>query len=423
MNSARAQLKMARDLLKAAREERTSLEPLRVLHFLCTPVRAGVGEHALSLLMELRSYGFIPYMIAPQPLLDAVRSELRGCAIQSTAIDMSSPLDWREIWHLSSILRRERIDIVHCHMAIASFCAAPTARLSGVPTVIETTHGREIWRENKTIKGSYWFDRQIGRLIDRFIAVSDAVSRHLLENKRMPAHKVTVIRNGRDLSQFRPATRRQGAAARAAFGLTDEPTIVMIARFSVEKGHALLIDALRLIAARWPRLAVVLAGDGPLEEEIKAQCERYGLGDNVRFLGYRSDTEKLLAAADVVALPSKVEGLPLVAVEALAAARPLVATAVGGTPEVVVNGETGILVPPDDPAAFGKALDMLLSEPELRTRLGACGRKLAEKCFDVRTQIRRTVDLYRELSRARRTFLRFPKVVDRARQAGSDMVH
>jgi Glycosyltransferase Family 4 len=152
------------------------VRPLRVLHFLCTPVRAGVGEHALSLLVALRDYGFIPYMIAPAPLLDAVQRELHEYSIQSTSIDMSSPLDWREILKLSSVLRRECIDIVHCHMAIASFCAAPIARLSRVSTVIETTHGREIWREGKALKGSYWFDRQIGRLVDRFIAVSDAVS-------------------------------------------------------------------------------------------------------------------------------------------------------------------------------------------------------------------------------------------------------
>jgi glycosyltransferase involved in cell wall biosynthesis len=233
---------------------------------------------------------------------------------------------------------------------------------------------------------------------------------------------VTVIRNGRDLSQFRPATRSEAAAARATLGLTDEQTILMLARFSVEKGHELLIDSLRLIAARWPRLTVLLAGDGPFEAEIKAQCEHYGLARNVRFLGYRSDSERLLAAADVVVLPSMVEGLPLVGVEALAAARPVVATAVGGTPEVVINGETGMLVPPDDPATFGKALDLLLSDPELRARLGARGRELAEKCFDVRTQIQRTTDLYLELSGVRRTPLLYPDTLDIAGQARCNMV-
>src|SRR5260370_13636398 len=214
-------------------------------------------------------------------------------------------------------------------MAIASFCAAPVARLSSVPVVIETAHGREVWREGKPIKGRFWFDKQIGRLVDKFIAVSDAVAWHLRGNKRIPRSKIITIRNGRDLSEFQPPTQRQVAQARADLHLRDEPVILMVARFSIEKGHLLLIDAVRLLKTRWPRLVVLLAGDGPLESEIKARCVQYGLTSNVRFLGYRTDIQKLLAAPDVVALPSKVEGLPLVAIEALAAARAVVANAVG----------------------------------------------------------------------------------------------
>jgi len=173
----------------------------------------------------------------------------------------------------------------------------------------------------------------------------------------------------------------------------------MLARFSVEKGHPLLIDSVRQLIARWPRLVVLLAGDGPLEQEVKTQCTQYGLANNVRFLGHRTDTQKLLAATDIVVLPSRIEGLPLVAVEALASGRPVVATAVGGTPEVVIDRETGLLVPPEHPSRFADALDHLLSDPELQTRLGTRGRTLVEERFDVRTQIEQTIALYLDLSR------------------------
>jgi glycosyltransferase involved in cell wall biosynthesis len=379
------------------RESRPKIADVRVLHFLCTPIRAGVGEHALSLLVALREHGFVPYIAAPAPLLESASKELDQFEIRNLAMDMSSPLDWREIWRLSSYLRRERIDIVHCHMSIASFCAAPVARLSSVPIVIETAHGREVWREGKPIKGTYWFDKQVGRLVDKFIAVSDAVAWHLRGNKRIPRSKIITIRNGRDLSEFQPPTQMQVAQARAALHLKDEPVVLMVARFSPEKGHLLLIDAARLLKPRWPSLVVLLVGDGPLESEVKARCEQYGLTGNVRFMGYRTGVQDLLAAADVVALPSKVEGLPLVAIEALAAARAVVATAVGGTPEIVVNGETGLLVPPDSPARFADALHRCLSDPALRDRLGAQGRKLVEERFDVRTQITETTNLYWEL--------------------------
>jgi glycosyltransferase involved in cell wall biosynthesis len=373
----------------------------RILHFLCTPVRAGVGEHALSLLIALRKFGLVPYIVAPSPLLDAAKAELDDFGINSVAMDMSSPLDWREIVRLSYLLRQEQIDIVHCHMAIASACASPIAWLSGVPALIETTHGREIWREGKHLRGYFWVDRQVGRLTDRFIAVSEAVARHLIENKRVPAHKITVIRNGRDLSRFHPVSRIQTIEARAELNLgKDPPVILMLARFSVEKGHQLLIDAVRQLVEHWPRLVVLLAGDGPLEQDIKTQSTEFGLNDNVRFLGYRSDTQKLFAASDVVVLPSKIEGLPLVAVEALASGRPVVATAVGGTPEVVIDHQTGLLAPPEDPSRFAEALNHLLSDPGLRTRMGTRGRSLVEERFDVRVQVQQTVALYSHLLNA-----------------------
>jgi glycosyltransferase involved in cell wall biosynthesis len=394
--------------------------PLRVLHFLCTPDRAGVGEHAISLLIALRKYGFIPYIVAPTPLLEAAKAELDRFYINRVAMDMSSPLDWREILRLSRLLKSERIDIVHCHMAIASFCASPAAWLSRVPVVIETTHGREIWREGKRIKGSFWFDRQIGRLIDKFIAVSDAVAKHLENNKRIARDKIIVIHNGRDLSQFKPVTPALAAEARAELGLNGQPVILMLARFSVEKGHALLIDSIRLLVRRWPRLIVLLAGDGPEEAEIKARCIHYGVHSNVMFLGYRSDTQRLFAAADVVVLPSRIEGLPLVAVEALAAGRPVIATAVGGTPEVVIHEETGLLVPPDNSICFAEALDRLLSDPELRVRLGTRGRALVEERYDVQMQIERTMALYRQLSKVSRIgrLAQLPSLVDNSFRSG-----
>lgn len=370
----------------------------RVLEFLCTPVRAGVGEHALSLIVALGDYGFAPYIVAPFPLLKAMDRELNNFGVKRLGMEIASPLDWRGILRLAKFFKQERIDLVHCHMADAGFCAAPAARLAGVPRVIETSHGREIWREGKLLKGSFWFDRQISRLIDRYIAVSESVARHLRNTKRIPDWKISVIRNGRDLSEFEPATPAQIAEARAEFGLNDRnQVILMVARFSVEKGHALLIDALRLIQDRSPQLVVLLAGDGPLEAEIRARCEAGGLSTQVRFLGHRKDPHRLFTVADVVVMPSSIEGLPLVAVEALASGRPVAATAVGGTPEVVIDGYTGLLVPPGDAKALAIAIERLLSGPELRFKMGAAGRALVERHYDLKQQIQQTMALYTEL--------------------------
>lgn len=180
--------------------------------------------------------------------------------------------------------------------------------------------------------------------------------------------------------------------------MSNEQTVLLLGRLAKEKGHALLLEAFKILGSRRPSLIAMFAGVGPLEAELKAKCKAAGLTDQVRFLGYRQDLQRLLAAADLVVLPSISEGLPLAAVEALAAARPIVATAVGGTPEVVLDGQTGLLIAPNDSAALAEAMHRLLTDPALALRLGTNGRLFAERHFDVRLQIERTMALYRDLT-------------------------
>jgi glycosyltransferase involved in cell wall biosynthesis len=159
-----------------------------------------------------------------------------------------------------------------------------------------------------------------------------------------------------------------------------------------------LIDALAILASRRPNLVTLLAGEGPLEPDLRAQCAALGLADRVRFLGHRRNVPELFEASDLVVLPSLYEGLPLVAIEALAANRPLVATEVDGTPEVVINERTGLLVPPANPVALAAAIERLLDNPELASRLASDGRKFVQENFAVRRQIEQTVALYSELT-------------------------
>ena len=171
-----------------------------------------------------------------------------------------------------------------------------------------------------------------------------------------------------------------------------------MARLDEQKGHRHLIDAIAILASRRPNLVTLLAGEGPLEQSLRAQCAALGLDDRVRFLGYRRDVAELFEAADVVVLPSLYEGLPLVAIEALAAGRPMVATEVDGTPEVVIHERTGLLVPPANPVALAAAIERLLDDPALAARLASDGRKFVHENFAVRRQIEQTAALYSELT-------------------------
>jgi glycosyltransferase involved in cell wall biosynthesis len=372
-------------------------EDPRILHFLSFPFRGGVEEHALSVLIALRNNGFAPFVAAPAPLLKIMEPELAAFGVRCAAIEISSPLDWRGAALLAAMLKRERIDLVHCHMATATLCALPAARMAGA-MIIETCHGREFWRKGRRVKASFWVDRQASRFVDKYIAVSNAAAQHLRQVKGISEDKIVVILNGRDLTRLIPPTPEETAAARAELGLHNEPTVLLLGRLAEEKGHALLIEALKLLDSRWPSLIAIFAGTGPLEAEVRALCKAAGVTDRVRFLGYRQDLRPVLAAADMVVLPSVSEGLPLAAVEALAAARPIVATAVGGTPEVVLNDQTGLLIPPGNPAALAEAMDRVLSDRSLALRLGTSGRTFVERHFDVRTQVERTVALYRDLT-------------------------
>jgi glycosyltransferase involved in cell wall biosynthesis len=372
-----------------------------VLNLLTGRVFGGAEEHALSILTRMGAYGFEPYLAAPSELIASMEPQLTEAGVKCLPLEFSSRLDVAAGARLMRFIRRENIALLHCHLFTASLLGAGAARMGGVGAVLETCHGPEVWRMGKMLRGRFWVDRQVGRLVDKYIAVSHAAARHLIGTKGVPESKIRVIHNGRDLDRFSPTDRQRRIATRAALGLGDEPTILTLARLDEQKGHRHLIDALAILSPRRPNLVTILAGDGPLEQSLRAQCAALGL-DRVRFLGYRRDVAELLEAADIVVLPSLYEGLPLVAIEALAAGRPMVATEVDGTPEVVIHEKTGLLVPPANPEALAAAIERLLSDPAMALRLGSEGRKFVQENFALQRQIEQTVALYSELTGVRR---------------------
>lgn len=369
-----------------------------VLHLLAGRVFGGAEEHSLSILTGIGAYGFKPCLAAPAELIAAMEPRLSEAGVECLPIEFSSRLDLLSGARLMRFMRRENVALLHCHLFTATLVGAGIARMAGVGAVIETCHGPEVWRMGKGLRGSFWVDRQVGRLVDTYIAVSHAAARHLSENKRVPQNKIRVIHNGRDLDRFAATDKGRRRATRAELGLGDEPTLLTVARLDEQKGHRHLLDAIAIVAARRPNLILLLAGEGPLEGVLRAQCASLGISQRVRFLGYRRDVPELFEAADIVVLPSLYEGLPLVAIEALGAGRPLVATEVDGTPEVVIEGKTGLLVPPANAAALAAAIERLLENQELASRLASDGREFVQRNFAVQRQIQQTAALYSELT-------------------------
>lgn len=375
---------------------------MRILHYLSSEVRGGIEEHVLSLLTHLRRYGFQPYLAAPRRLLDLMATELAAAGVVTVAVRQSSICDFRGAAPFVRLLRSERIGLVNSHLFTASLFASPLARVAGVPAV-ETFHLPEAWRAaRRGLKRNFWIDRQVARCVNRYIAVSASSARHLTERKGIPAAKVRTIPNGRDLARFCPRSGEERRAIRERLGICGWPVVLVTGRLEPQKGHAFMLEAAAILRRSFPSLKVLLAGSGSLRDELESRCAVLQLSAVVSFLGYRGDPEVLLAAADVAVLPSLYEGMPLAAIEALAAGCPLVATDIEGTREVVEDGRSGVLVAPGDVRALARGVEAVVRSPIFQRRLAIHGRRRAEERFDLRDQVEATVALYRDTLAATR---------------------
>ncbi|HEV2386273.1 MAG TPA: glycosyltransferase family 4 protein [Candidatus Acidoferrales bacterium] len=372
---------------------------IRVLHFSNATTRAGAEEHMLTLLRGFDRQRFRPYLACPNALAKRLDRDLPA-DVELFGLSFFTPYQPEAAWRLGRLLHELRIDVLHSHMFRASLCASPIGRLCRVPAIIETPHVRENWRRGW--KSSYWIDRLAGRAVDAYVAVSQANADYLVRKKGLPARKVRVIRNGCDLARFDPR-RPAPAGLRQSLGFAQsDPVLVAVGRLEPQKGHHTLLGAMTLVRRAFPRARLVCVGDGSLRAELENQARALGLGDAVRMVGFQAGVEDWLALADLTVLPSLYEGLPLAAIESLAAGRAVVATAVDGTPEAIVDGETGLTTPAGEPAALARAILRLLENPTLRLELAAAGRAWAVERFSHSRQVRETEQLYRRIWEARR---------------------
>lgn len=317
------------------------------------------------------------------PLVPA--AEAQGVPVRTLA-RLRRPWDLAAVPVIARALRQLGADIVQVPLySRAGPYVRLAARLAGVPLVVCHEH----CRERPPGPGRRLADRLLTDRRTRFVAVSQADADWLVA-QGTPADRIAVIHNGIDTQRFRPADR---AAARAELGLAPElPLVLVPARLEHRKGQADLLAALPALLARVPGALIWFAGGGPLATVLPALAAAADLSAAVRFLGPRADIPRLLAAADVMVLPSRMEGLPLAVLEALAAGRPVVATKVGGTGEAVMDGVTGRLVPARDPAALATALADLLSDPIGAAALGGRGRALAVERFRIEAMTERLME-------------------------------
>jgi len=311
-----------------------------------------------------------------------LRRSVEEQGVQVLSLDSGSRFSYpRRLPTVVAALRQLRIDILHTHLFDASVVGLTAGVLAGVPLRVMTRH----YSDYHTRIGKRWhvgLDRMCTRLAHSVIAVSHQTRRVMLEEEGAPAEKVVVIHNGIDLSRVKSPSYEEVAQPRRELDVENCAMVSVIARLHPEKGHEYLFRALpRLLSATRGKLRLLVAGAGPFRETYGREVSGLGVEEAVRFLGFRTDIARILSVSDVVVLPSVAEAFGLVLAEAMAMEKAVVATRVGGIPEIIQDGVTGVLVPPASPEALADAILALLRDPVRRAQLGRAGRRRVEEAF------------------------------------------
>ncbi|MFP6664238.1 MAG: glycosyltransferase [Deltaproteobacteria bacterium] len=319
-------------------------------------------------------------------------AEIEELGVPVFTIEKNHKLDAGILLRLAELLRRERIDILQTYLWTANAWGRVAGRMAGVPIILASERNVDIWEQK--------YKRVIGRYLahstDRIIANSEAVRRYLLERGGLSPAKVTTIYNGVDFARFHTGT--DPMQRRRELGVPDDALLAgVVARVEPAKDHDTLLHALALVRDRTENLHLAVVGDGTQKERLMRLAHELGIGERVHFTGFRTDAAEWIASFDFTVLSSVKEGLSNTVIESMAAGKPVIATAVGGNPEVIVEDETGYLLPPRDPARFGEAIARLVAQKHRIPELGAASKNRVESLFSVGKMVDNTTKLYLDL--------------------------
>ncbi len=333
-----------------------------------------------------------------------LREQFESIGVRTYNLDVADERDPRAILRAHRLLSKIHCDIAHTHLLRADLFGGLAARWAGIPVIVSTAYAIGQYRRARRRRSDPLLDLACAALPTHVIAVSQAVADDCIDRQQMNVEDVTVIHTGIEpTADVAPA---RGLAFRERWGIAhDDPLVMTVARLNYEKGIDTLIDSASLIRSRHPRARVVVVGEGPERQALEQRTRRLNLEETVRLIGFQPDIWAGLAAADAICIPSKSEGMPNALLEAMAAAKPIVATAVGGIPEAIESGHDGLLVPADDPRALAAAVCRCLDDPEFAEGLGAAAARTVRERFCARAVAERYAELYAGLlhegSRAR----------------------
>ena len=363
------------------------------LLFVIDALEFGGGERVfLQLAAGLR--GCFEIFIASMPG-GIFEYELKQLGIKFYPVEMSKRLSLKPIRRIKAIIRNNKIDLVHSQGARADFFARIAGRIAGVPHIICTVampvEGFDVGLLQKKI---YRFmDYLTERYVEGFIVVSDSLKQMLMERRGIPAHQVVRVYNGIELSQYH-LDAQYGELSKEWGIPQDVPVVGAIGRMVWQKGFNYFIKAVPDIMRVVPEARFLLVGDGLLRERLEALSEELRVRDNLIFTGFRSDIKEILSAIDILVIPSLQEGFPMITLEAMSMAKPIIATNIDGITEQITDGVNGILVPPKNPSALAKAIIKVINDKELARSMGLAAREKVEQEFSVEKMVAETEKVY-----------------------------
>jgi len=372
-----------------------NLRPLRILHFVSTFAPKTDTKWLLQIARHLNPARF-QLTAACMYGGGSIAGRLAELGVSTHNLGVPGNWDLRAVERARRLIEEVGADVVHTHLLRADLMGGAAARWADVPVVVSTAYAVGQFRRAFPRRADVLLDAACRMLPTHLLAVSDAVRRDCLERLGFSPAQVRVIRTGIDP----PPPIDAAACEQARRELEIEPSdrcVLAVARLSYEKGIDDLIDAAAEVGHGVENVKFVVLGDGPERPALQERIDALGLKRSFRLAGFRDDVWPYLAAADVFCLPSKMEGMPNALLEAMASACPIVATAVGGVPEAIEDGQCGLLAPPGAPAGLAAAIGRLLSDADLAGRLGKAARAVVDERFLARHVVAQYAEWYESL--------------------------
>jgi glycosyltransferase involved in cell wall biosynthesis len=329
----------------------------------------------------------------------AVRAQGVKVIALPTMVRSIRPLkDLRALLSLVWLIFKEKPDIVHTHSSKAGILGRLAAKLAGVPHIIHTPHGHVFYGHFGIIASKIflWVETIFSKFTDRMVALTDGEKNDYIKLSVCPPQKLFKIHSGVDLKQYMHSNGNRVEKKRS-LGLDQNSTVIGFVGWLLPiKGPAYLLKAMAHIWPEHPTASLVMVGKGELDVDLRAQALKINANGRIKFLGWREDIHEILPVFDLLVLPSLNEGMGRVLVEAMAAGKPVVASEVGGIPDLVKHGETGYLVRPADERALANGIKKLLNDPESARQMGQRGKEYCRQ-FSLEAMIQKLDDLYSEL--------------------------